>query len=306
MRALLVGCAVAVVICAGQAMAVTIDGTISSGEWIGAATYNIGTNYALTPVSGTVSIIADTQYLYAVLDLTAYTTSTSHHGDNLGLGVQKGTGGYPSGNWVEFNEADSQPGNWPLSSGTIDGRAALWQINQVAQSSLPGDLQAITLWDTGHRVTELQIPLSALGGLSDGDTINVVGDVDFDSSQHWYPAAVPTTWDPLEYAHIALVPDPAAIRDGALPEAVGVSPNPCAGQVTIRYTLRVPATTSLEIFDASGAVVRRLSAGWQTEGGHQASWDGRDEAGNVLPSGVYLSRLTTSRGVTTEKIVVTR
>jgi hypothetical protein len=206
MRALLACGAVAVLICTSAAMAVTIDGTISPGEWSGAATYNVGTGLAATPVSGTVSLVADTQYLYAVLDLTAYTTSTSHHGDNLGIGVQKGTGAYPSGNWVEFNEADAQPGHWPLSSGTIDGRVALWQINQVAQPSLPGDLQAATLWDTGHRVTELRIPLSALGGLSGCDAINVSGDVDFDFTQHWYPAALPPAFDPLDYAHLVVSP----------------------------------------------------------------------------------------------------
>ncbi len=188
------------------AMAVTIDGTISPGEWSGATTYNVGTDSGLTPVSGTVLLVADAQYLYAALDLTAYTTSTSHHGDNLGIGVQKGTGGYPSGSWVEFNEADTQPGQWPFSSGTIDGRTALWQINQVAQPSLPGDLLAVTSWDTGHRVTELRIPLSALGGLGGCDAINVTGDVDFNFAQHWYPAAVPTSWDPADYAHLTVLP----------------------------------------------------------------------------------------------------
>jgi flagellar hook assembly protein FlgD len=63
---------------------------------------------------------------------------------------------------------------------------------------------------------------------------------------------------------------------------------------------------NLDVFDIEGRLVTRLVKEDQSAGDHQVTWDGRDEAGNVLPSGVYLSRLTTSRGVATEKIVVTR
>ncbi len=59
-------------------------------------------------------------------------------------------------------------------------------------------------------------------------------------------------------------------------------------------------------FDASGAVVRRLTEGQQPAGAHAVRWDGRDDAGNPLPAGVYLTRIETAEGVATGKVTVAR
>ena len=47
------------------------------------------------------------------------------------------------------------------------------------------------------------------------------------------------------------------------------------------------ADVSLRIMNQDGAIVRRVELGNQGAGSHQFSWDGRDDDGNVLPSGMY-------------------
>ena len=48
----------------------------------------------------------------------------------------------------------------------------------------------------------------------------------------------------------------------------------------------------LEIFDISGRSVSVLINGAVNEGLNHVDWDGRDQAGNAQPSGVYFTRLT--------------
>ena len=47
----------------------------------------------------------------------------------------------------------------------------------------------------------------------------------------------------------------------------------------------------LEVYDLSGQQVRRLMDHYQDGGCYRVSWDGLDEAGKPLSSGVYLMRL---------------
>ena len=83
-------------------------------------------------------------------------------------------------------------------------------------------------------------------------------------------------------------------------------PNPSTGQVLILYRLQRAAVVTLEIFDASGAVVRRLAEGQQPAGAHVTRWDGRNDAGEQLPSGAYFTRIETPAGVVTGKVVLSR
>jgi flagellar hook assembly protein FlgD len=47
----------------------------------------------------------------------------------------------------------------------------------------------------------------------------------------------------------------------------------------------------LDVFDLRGRLVRTLVDGALTAGRHEVLWDGRSDAGQEQPSGVYLSRL---------------
>jgi flagellar hook assembly protein FlgD len=62
----------------------------------------------------------------------------------------------------------------------------------------------------------------------------------------------------------------------------------------------------LSIHDARGARIRRLVDGVLAGGGHQSTWDGRDEAGRPVPSGSYFARLEVGSTVETGKLVLVR
>ncbi|MFZ1731886.1 MAG: M4 family metallopeptidase [Bacteroidota bacterium] len=69
-------------------------------------------------------------------------------------------------------------------------------------------------------------------------------------------------------------------------------PNPFNPSTTLHYSLRDAGTVSLTVHDALGREVATLVSGWQAQGSHLATWDGSGKAGVLLPSGVYIARLT--------------
>jgi hypothetical protein len=68
-------------------------------------------------------------------------------------------------------------------------------------------------------------------------------------------------------------------------------PNPSRGTVTIQWGLSAAARVDLAVFDVQGRRVRQLARGDQTAGRQVATWDGRDEHGLRVASGLYLVRL---------------
>jgi len=56
------------------------------------------------------------------------------------------------------------------------------------------------------------------------------------------------------------------------------------------FAVQLPGTAAdveIKIVDASGKTVRTIEAGGMTEGVNAVTWDGKDDAGNVVPAGSY-------------------
>jgi hypothetical protein len=71
------------------------------------------------------------------------------------------------------------------------------------------------------------------------------------------------------------------------------APNPFSGRTTVRYDIPQDGLSAkIEVFDVSGRRVRVLVDGQQTAGAKSVAWDGRDERGLVVASGVYYCRMT--------------
>jgi len=85
-----------------------------------------------------------------------------------------------------------------------------------------------------------------------------------------------------------------------------VLPNPTGGRAAIRYGLPRPTEVSLSVYSTAGTLVRALQSGVQDAGCYRVSWDGRDEQGREVRSGVYLIRLEAGRFVANRKLVVHR
>ncbi|MBN1480321.1 T9SS C-terminal target domain-containing protein [candidate division KSB1 bacterium] len=68
-------------------------------------------------------------------------------------------------------------------------------------------------------------------------------------------------------------------------------PNPFNAQTVIRYELPLSSDISLDVFNMQGKKVRTLETGEQSPGLHTLIWDGRDDFGADVASGVYLYRM---------------
>jgi flagellar hook assembly protein FlgD len=84
------------------------------------------------------------------------------------------------------------------------------------------------------------------------------------------------------------------------------TPNPFDGRTAIRFAIPSAGQATLSIYDVQGRLVRNLITGSQTAGVHTAYWDGRDDGGRLLPSGVYLYRLSSAGRNIQRKMVLTR
>jgi len=80
-------------------------------------------------------------------------------------------------------------------------------------------------------------------------------------------------------------------------------PNPFNPVTTIRFQLEEPSRVRLEIFDVRGALVRKLVNGARPAGGNLVTWDGKNDSGQAVSSGVYFYRLTANDFSHTKKMV---
>lgn len=83
-------------------------------------------------------------------------------------------------------------------------------------------------------------------------------------------------------------------------------PNPTRGPVSISYQLPKRQHASLQIYNITGALVKTLVDGDLEPGYYRSDWDGRDNAGKSVSSGIYFYRLQAESGNKTGKLTVIR
>lgn len=89
--------------------------------------------------------------------------------------------------------------------------------------------------------------------------------------------------------------------------ALQVYPNPFSTNLDIRYQSGNSKQTHLNIYDASGRLVRgftQLTGGSSTS--NEITWSGTDERGSKLPAGVYFVRLEAGNVVSEQKVILCR
>lgn len=77
-------------------------------------------------------------------------------------------------------------------------------------------------------------------------------------------------------------------------------------RVVIQYDLARSAAVTLAIRDCQGRQVRMLLASAQDRGPHTVTWDGRNDEGQAVISGVYFCRLQAGSAIGTARVVVVR
>jgi hypothetical protein len=83
-----------------------------------------------------------------------------------------------------------------------------------------------------------------------------------------------------------------------------VRPNPFNPETTVLYELARAETVRLSILDVRGALVRTLLEEPRPAGSHRARWDGRDDRGGSVASGVYFVRMSAGSYTSVRKIVL--
>jgi hypothetical protein len=69
-------------------------------------------------------------------------------------------------------------------------------------------------------------------------------------------------------------------------------PNPFNPMTTITFDVSTPGNVAIRIYDVSGRLVRTLTDGHRTVGRYSEVWNGRDNRGNAVHSGIYFYRMT--------------
>ncbi len=82
-------------------------------------------------------------------------------------------------------------------------------------------------------------------------------------------------------------------------------PNPFNPTTVIRYALPESAPASLKVYDVAGRLVRTIFGSVKVPAGaYEVEWDGKDDNGNSVSSGVYFCRLTAGKESLTRKVVL--
>jgi hypothetical protein len=88
-------------------------------------------------------------------------------------------------------------------------------------------------------------------------------------------------------------------------------PNPFNPDTWIPYQLSEPCKVTISIYDMSGHLLRKLDLGYRETGFYvskdkAAHWDGKNEAGENVSSGVYFCQIKAGLFSKTEKLLIVR
>jgi photosystem II stability/assembly factor-like uncharacterized protein len=85
-----------------------------------------------------------------------------------------------------------------------------------------------------------------------------------------------------------------------------LGPNPTTGLTKIDYQLARTGHVNLAVYDIQGRLVKTLANANQAPGVHSAAWNGLDEQGISVASGIYFCRLDTGEEQMIQKLILVR
>ncbi|MBA7592838.1 hypothetical protein ES708_35032 [subsurface metagenome] len=173
------------------------------------------------------------------------------------------------------------------SAGDLDG------VTVTAAADLPGWLTVVMLQQT------MDVAAGAKGADRFAITFTVSDDAPADAFVEIPLSFVTDDGRKWDYSVTAQV-------ENTHPESYALFenyPNPFNPSTTISYALKESAHTTLIVYNAMGQKVRTLTDSHMPAGRHEATWNGRDESGNSVSSGVYFYTLTAGDYTKTMKML---
>jgi hypothetical protein len=83
-------------------------------------------------------------------------------------------------------------------------------------------------------------------------------------------------------------------------------PNTFNSSTSIRFILGQEAKIKLQIYSINGKLIKPLTTGFYNSGDHAVAWDGKDDNGYTVASGVYLCCLLSGKEISSRKITMLR
>ncbi len=83
-------------------------------------------------------------------------------------------------------------------------------------------------------------------------------------------------------------------------------PNPFNPMTTIKYDMKAKGLVTVKIYDVAGRLVRTLVNEVKDAGAYSAVWDGRNNGGSSVASGIYFYKMETAGFGATKKLVMLR
>ncbi len=109
------------------------------------------------------------------------------------------------------------------------------------------------------------------------------------------------SWRPNHYSVVAASTPGTARLDAALRQNY---PNPFNPTTTISFELASAGEVTLKVFNVQGQLVRTLASGQHSQGTHEVRWNGTNERGAKVSSGIYLYRLNAGAETITRQMVL--
>ena len=233
---------------------------------------------------------------------------------------------HPQAHSISFH-----PDGRTLASGIEDGTVLLWEITPlpVAVERIPEDVNgdgivniqdlvmvAANLGETGQNTADV----NGDGTVNVLDLTQVAGALGSAAGAPFMPTSEQVSeW--LEQARQMNITDPTFQRGILMLEKLLASltpketallanyPNPFNPETWIPYQLSESVTVDITIYSADGQLVQRFSFGDQPAGRYEsrsraAYWDGRNETGELVASGLYFYTLTAGKFSETRKMLI--
>ena len=104
------------------------------------------------------------------------------------------------------------------------------------------------------------------------------------------------------YVNQTSIDDPSAIPIATV--ISGNYPNPFNPSTTIEYSVKNPSHVIMGVYNSRGALVKMLVDAHKTPGFYQITWNGEDNSGNEVSSGVYFIVLKAGSVVSSRKMLM--
>ena len=132
-----------------------------------------------------------------------------------------------------------------------------------------------------------------MGGESGGGFAVVLDQPDptYDNGGIWtaYLAGELPLWGSIQSSGVTAVPLSSVFAHSDLK----ISPNPGSGSIRIQFAMPAVGMATVDIFDVAGRRVKRVLDERRAPGNSSTSWDGTDDSGKGVASGVYFVRVKT-------------